>query len=421
MPLVHWPPAWRPLADALAPGLAAGDALAWPAAGLFVEEGPAPPGRLGLDPGLREGPLFQGEDADLQAAGLPGALDRFRRLTGLVLEAGALLGAHGPAAWDDPWAWAAAALAVDRAVPALGWLQGAAVGLARRPEESADPRRLAWYLRWAAANGGEVPPREEDWARFGLWVRDRARGPLSTLWAPVDPIPPRPLTASEWQAAPRSHRVLALEGGAAGRTFSLRGPGALVGQTAASPGQVGLALAGSVRGGALLLRREGAGPQGSWTLRSGAYGTTVGAARGVELTLHEDGRLDLVGADAFVGRLTPALLDMAQQVGVSGEADGRWALSSLSADGRSGLLRVSGLSLGTATLHPRKGRRYALPADDLLGPVRSVLALLNEVPLRWTLGLDEGGPTLTLAAPWGGAALEFFFGATPLGPAGLES
>jgi len=429
MPLIHWPDALLPLSAALAPGLEAAAHLPWPRGGLFTRLGPPgwAAGALSLDPALLGPAVWVGADAALAEAGLPGALDRFRRLTGLLLEAGALLGAaeaegvDPDAAFADPWRKAAAAVQVDAAAPALGWLEAAAVGLATAPGQSGldDPRRLAWYLRFAAAQGEPTPPDAAAWARFGRWARDRARGPLSTLSQPVDPAAPRALPEGEWRARAFSHAVVPVEGGARGLSLGLRGAVAMAGDSAVGPGKQGVVVLGAVVDAHALLRREVAGPVGVWALRTGAFGAQVGAARGVELHLFEEGRVELVGADAFVGRLTPALLEMAQQVGVSGTAAGRWRLLSVEADGLRGQLQLEGLQLGPATLHPRQGRRFALPAESMLGPVRGALQMLCSAPITWTVGLEAAGPTLFTRQLVGATPLDFYFG-QPGAPAAVE-
>lgn len=442
MSSIRWHEALAPLASAIAPGLSPGlaamGAPASPTGGLAVSVGATGLrwGALTVDESLLGPSLYGEEDAALAELAPGFALDRFRRLTGLVLEAVLLHRAieadeGGPQGGDpsqearqserlqDPWRRAAAALAVDAALPALGWLLPALAGLALEPEQSAldAPRRLAWYLRWA---GGPTPPTPASWVAFGAWIRDRKQGPLAQVSAPLSPAPARPLPGGEWLAAALSHRPVQVEGGERGCQLIVRGVGRIAGPESAPPrGQANLLL-GAVSAGYCLLRREAAGPIGGWTLDTGSYGHHVGGARGVELHLHEDGRVEIVGADAFVGRPTPELLEMAESVGLSGTAAGRWTLTELEPDGRSGALHLTGLELGPVSLHPRKGRRFLLPADAMVAPVRATLAALQAGPIRWRTFEADGQLRLSTHRSLGEGALAFHFSLRPPS-SGLES
>jgi len=135
-------------------------------------------------------------------------------------------------------------------------------------------------------------------------------------------------------------------------------------------------------------------------------GGQFGSARGVSLTLRGDGRASLTAADGFVGPATRDVLDMAQQYGVSGSADGRWRLTGIDERRTSGTIRVSGLHSGVATVHGRGGGGFALPAEEWLAPVRQFLQMVEAVELRWAL--LEGGQKMRMSAR-GLAGLELRF------------
>jgi hypothetical protein len=345
------------------------------------------------------------------------ALDRFRRATGLVVE-GALVHASAQATdlpveaiRDAWWAVGPAAEAVDRAAPALGWLWPSLADLLAHPTTSmaAHPRRAAWWFRYLDGAGGrpddpsQVPAPA--WAAFGAWLRDRARGPLATCPLPMDLASAcAPGDAPETLAS-LSHLPLLLPGGSQGARWSAGG-GHLHGDVAAPAGGAARAVLGAVAPAAPGLQAQPPGPVGTWALASGHFGARVGAARGVELRLADDGTAELTGADAFVGPPTRELLAMAEQFGVSGSATGTWRLLGVDGSGAGGRLAVRGLD-GDAAVHPRKGGGFALPAGDWLQPVKAVLAMLDDRPVAWSLG--PAGQRLTMRVDLSGTEMAFAF------------
>ena len=250
------------------------------------------------------------------------ALDRWRRAAGLVLEGVFLAGLRERIGADLPHAWwtvGAAAEAVDRAAPELGWLWPEAADLLLCPEVglSAAPRRAGWLFRWLNHEGGtwqlgERPELDEaTWAGFGAWLEDLSHGPAAGSPVSLSRGLARP--PDDTALPPLSHHRLHLEAQAAGAVFHLpSGPRALSG------GEAVEALVGSLRGGSLDLHSEPLIPLGGWVLAGGTVAERPGAARGIELELFADGHIDVVFADAFAGPPTPYLLGLAKQLGVSG-------------------------------------------------------------------------------------------------------
>jgi hypothetical protein len=360
--------------------------------GALPDSAPLGPGALGLHPGLAGPALHLPADAALDDAGLGGlGLDRFRRLVGAIAEGAAAAGLAAGAP-PGPWQIAAAADAVDHADPALGWAWGPAVGLLQAPAVSllAQPRRGLWLLRWLEAQGRRPPPGAApalslaDWLAFGRHVRDPARGPGAHLPLPVARASAVELDAAT-RLAPWSHLPLRLPGGPVPRALSFGGAHAPAEARSAADDRV--LLLASLDGGPVTFAARPLGPVGAWALRSGAVAGQLGAARGVELQLHADGRAELTAADAFLGPPTGPALDRAAALGVSGAAEGRWRCAA-DADGASGTLQVEGLDGGEAAVHGRGGRRFVLPADEWLGPVRAFLKALAGEPLTWRRGPD---------------------------------
>lgn len=354
-----------------------------------------------LGPGLRHPDDEEWAEAQPHLAGL--ALDRWRRAAGLVLEGIALaaleeeVGAPLPLAW---WTLGPAAEAVDRAAPALGWLWPEAADLLARPEEglAAAPRRAAWLVRWFRESGrpwalGERPALDAaTWSDFGRWLEDPVHGPAGRAPLPLPRGSARPTGAAP--LAPLSHHRLRRAAGAAG--LALRWPGG--GRDLAADEVVEL-LVGSVEGGLLALDEQSVLPTGTWRLSGGSVGERPGAARGIELTLHADGRIDLVFADAFAGPATAYLLDLGRQLGVSGTGQGRYRVVSAHGPGR-GALVFDALEPGLLSVHPRFSGRFVLPAEAVLGPVSRALQVMKEVP--WAFQVE--GEELRLSAEVKGMA-----------------
>jgi len=366
------------------------------------------PEGIALDPGLLGPGLHHPGDArwvedNPALVGL--ALDRWRRTSGAVLEA-LLLWKQArmqeispgrlPLSW---WNVGFAAEQIDRAAPHLGWLWPEAADLLRLPQQGvmSAPRRAAWYFRWRSLleqdgarrlslNAPAVP--EERWLQFGEWCRDRARGPSGQ--APLQLPLASPSTALRWTAAPMSHHPVALQAGPGGLFHG----GAHL-RAALSGGEQRTVVAGALAGGAVTLRPRVCGPLGTWTLLDGSIGGRVGAARGIEISFRDDGRLQVTLADAFAGPPTGDILGLADRFGVSGEGWGRWRVSEARGEG-SGSLILRELEVGQVTLHPRRRHRFALPAENWMGPVRRVLEMLDGAPLTFEITRAEGRETLAL-------------------------
>ena len=328
------------------------------------------------------------EDAWLAALGLP--LDRWRRSIAGLTEAAvleALDARDGPPSspWEHTLRIGRAADLVDAADPHLGHAWLPAARLLQQPGLSLheQPRGALFWLRFTDHSG---PPTESLWHDFVLHLRDRARGPASTLPVPIAAADAVPFTR-QLSLAPLSAIPLRRDLRTAGRTWTVEGP-ALPQQLPPRDGAHTVVFS-SVQGGGVVLRRTRQGPLGDWRLDSGSMGSNFGAARGVTLSLLADGRATLTAADGFVGPTTRGVLDMADQYGVSGSATGSWRLVSIDDSTRSGRLRIQGLHTGMATVHGRGGGGFALPAEEWLEPARHFLRMMESVPLRWTL-LDSG-------------------------------
>lgn len=322
------------------------------------------------------------------------ALDRWRRAAGLLLEGLALaaleeeVGAPLPRAW---WTIGPAAEAVDAAAPELGWLWPEAADLLRRPELGlqAGPRRAAWLVRWFRATGrpwplGERPSLSaEDWDAFGAWLQDPVHGPSAQ--APVPLFGPRPASPTPEALPPLSFARLSVQPSAAGEQIAWPAGSRVL--PAGPPVELWV---GSVAGGPVLLDRQSLLPLGAWRFTGGAYGENAGAARGIELEFHADGRIDLVFADAFAGPPTPRLLELGSQFGVSGTGRGRFRVTQARGPGEGSLVFES-LDPGLPSVHARFSGRFSLPAETFLGPARRAMEAMvhkdGEGPI-WRFRLD---------------------------------
>lgn len=366
---------------------------------------------IALSPSLLAEGLLTPEDAAWAAAAPEGAAglapDRWRRAASALLEGLALAGMMERAPEDPPMAWwrvGRAAEAVDRLFPELGALWPDLVDLLGPGEQALPrpPRRAAWLFRWLRDRGhpaatGLGPPAltDAELAAFGAWVRDLRQGPASDAPLPLQASSPEEITS--WEAEPWSFRALAASAGPAGARLALEG-GALAPARGLAGGELGARVAASVAGGALALRARAAGPVGTWVLASGLVQERLGAARGVELSLREDGRLEIVLADAFMGLPTAEMLALADSVGVSGWAGGRWRVVSVDEE-EAGELLIERVTPKGLTLHPRGGHGFAVPAASVIRPAEQILSALSGASLRWRRdeeGLLLRGPVLGL-------------------------
>ena len=342
--------------------------------------------------------------AEAAPDGLEGlALDRWRRAAGAVLE--------GVALWRDrdldlAWAEARAVEAADSAEPGLGLLWPELLDLRLRPELglAARPRQGAWLLRWLRRQGRTVDQLQDvDLAHFFAWLRDPEAGPSGDSPLPLPQSEAR--SRSDWEHAPWSATVLRIEAGAAGTRAVAEG-GALSEELSLAAGEVRDSVFASRTGGAAALRTPALGPVGTWTLSTGVVQERVGAARGVELSLREDGRLEIVMADAFMGLPTTPMLELAETVGVSGWASGKWRVIEVNPQvPGEGLLRLDRVSSRGLTVHPRPGRSNPVPASALLEPAERMLAALVGAQLRWRWS----GENLSLTGPIAGIGVELRF------------
>ena len=415
--MLSWPDAtpWQALAAQVMPAVQA----TLPRLEQALGELPVLPARI--EPGAADGPLGTLDGTTLRLhpaltgdgvhwsghqhlidAGLHAiALDRWRATIGTILEAAALgaLGNVPAEPIEAAWRQGLAAHAVDQADPHLGWTRPSAVFLLTQPAASPlqHPRAAVWWARFLGTTALRSPlptPDLASWAAFGAHIRDRTRGPASTLPVAVPPAPAEPW-ATTFALAPWSHLPLQRGVRPAGRRWAVEGP---VHPTTLDPrDDAEVVVFGTIDGGTVQLVQAKDGPVGTWRLDSGGMGGQVGSARGVTLTLQGGGRASLTAADGFVGPVSANVLDMAKQYGVSGSADGRWRLTGLADDRQSGTLRVSGLHDGMATVHGRGGMGFALPAEEWLTPVRQFLQMIEPVPLQWRL--HEQGQKLTIGAP----------------------
>jgi len=369
------------------PGPADGPQLTLTDSGLLLRAdilGPGMHARTDRDWLASEGPVLA-----------PLALDRWRRAAGLLLEGlilHRLARQHGCAPSALPLSWRTlgwAAEWVDRLDPELGWLWQPAVGLLSAPQRglAAAPRRAAWLFRWLATEGRAVSaeallswaPAPAEWAAFGAWCRDRTHGPDAgcpvTLPIAAPGKPPA-------EAEPLSHHPVAFTADAAG--LRLHGP-ALAETACLAGGTMRVLALGSVEGEKIVMQQSPGVASGTWSLASGELGQRVGAARGVELVLRNDGVVDISLANAFVGPVSGDVLSLASRFGASGFGGGRWSATALDPVVGSGALTFTELTIEHLTIHPRKGLKFALPGQAWLERLRNALNRLNNRPLRYTL------------------------------------
>lgn len=314
-------------------------------------------------------------------------LDRWRRAASAILE-GAALAALAEATERTPdltdWRWVGAA--VEAADHACSDLQLGLPDLVRAAEVAvpgADPRQgVAVYrsLRragedpWAAASAwvrDERPVTAEQWLQAGRWTL--GAGLAAEVGVPLE-LPARqdiPVQVPAWSwvplevpAHPRGGRVR-IEGGAHVR------------QAWASGGEPLRTLAGALDEPGRLTPEVG-GPVGTWeNVSAHGFGQLFGV-RGITWTLHGDGRLEMLLADAFAGPVEA--IEMAENMGTSGIVPGRWRIAGEQA------LSFSDLRTAQLTMHGRDGNPFALPAGGGLG---QALQALQEGAWRWRIDGDE--------------------------------
>jgi hypothetical protein len=350
------------------------------------------------------------EQQDASVAGL--ALDRWRRSTGLVLEAVELhelareLGVEPTELPLEWWSLGLAAEGVDRELPDLGWLWPEAVDLLTHPEKGLDdtPRKGAWFFRWLHLEARPLPELSldgiqidmETWMDFGRWCRNRGRGPASLSPLPI-PRAPHIHRVQPWAAPALSLHPVLLRAGAAGLKPVCEGGELSPNQPLRAEEEVA-ALVGVLEAGTVNIRDQHAGPEGNWVLLSGGLGANIGSGRGVEMQLYSDGRVLFVMANAFLGLMEGRILSLAEKFGVSGEAPGRWRVLEMSEDGQTGTMLIEGLDPSGLSVHPRASALFALPAKTWMEPVRKALTQLEDQPLRFSLDPDLEGVELLVEA-----------------------
>lgn len=317
---------------------------------------------------------------DEPSFGLP-PLDRWRRAAGEILEEAAVSGiaASVRAPRTEDWRWVGLAVdMVDTVAPTLEWgmpwvlraIETGAPGLEPRCGVAAMKAWRArgvdpWHRVRDLIDGGVVSPAE--WLELGRWVMD-PNGAAALLPIPVARVGaldiPCAIDAWRWQP-------LTIPPHRRGGLIEVNGPG-----TVQEPWAVAnlehTTLAGSTDG-IIELRPLSGGPVGRWQVTSAeGFGQVMGA-RGVTFEFDSAGRTQLTFADAFVGPL--AAVRMAEEVGTSGLARGRW---SVAAPHR---LRFHGLDDRQLTVHARTATGYRLPSRAF--GIGAWIAALEESPWAW--------------------------------------
>lgn len=350
-----------------------------PVEGWSVRDG----GRVVLSEGF-EGPGVR-HPLEVYGAALP-PIDRWRRAAIVVLEEAALTAISGSTGLPVPerpdWRWMGLAsemvdvvapqlqctleglvLAIETGFPGAFPRAGVAVMKAMRAFDQ-DP----WQLGCQMIEGGVVSTAE--WLRIGQWVMDPS-GAAALIPVPVARVGyidiPCAIDAWRWQplgipAHPRGGRI------------DVTGPGE-VDHPWAPGGQSHTALAVSTED-VVELRPHCGGPVGTWIVTSAeGFGQVMGA-RGVTFRFSASGRLEITFADAFVGPL--AAVKMADEVGTSGIARGRWAVAD---PYRMKFQKIDDTGL---TMHGRQQNTYRMPARGF--GISQWLRALEEGPWAWQEG-----------------------------------
>jgi len=363
-----------------------------------------PPLRVSVAPSAERMFRLQGDEVILDAALLgPGVhhpdealgpvppIDRWRRALASVLEAAALRELSRrldrPPQLDD-WRWVGAAVyAADAVAPDAGLaLPDIAAGLASGDLVATPRAGVLAYLAWRQAGSDPVQQAQylledgvvsaKEWLKLGGWVFDAA-GPGRRLPVPAPSPEPIDLPA---ELSPWSWRPLHVPAHPRGGHVEASGPGGAA-QAWAPAGEALRTLAGATDGPCKLVGRPGA-PVGCWEVASAeGFGQIMGA-RGIQLELYADGRLQLILADAAVGPL--AALAMAEEVGESGVSNGRWTVAG---PRRLAFHQVRSESL---TLHGRKGQGFAMPSGGF--GIGAWLQALEEGAWAWKQTPGPPGP-----------------------------
>lgn len=304
-------------------------------------------------------------------------LDRWRRAAASVLEAFALRGLAR--SWrvqpGSDWRWVGAAIDLaDEAAPELELAQPDVALAIRHGDPGQFPRSGVAVYRHARATGLSVRDRTgylltggvisaPEWAGIAAWILDPAGAGASLPVVVRHPEPiDVPAALGSW-----SWRPVRVPGHARGGMIEVEGDGFVESPWAVAGTEL-RTLAAAAGAACRLVPRAG-GPVGRWELASAQGFGQVFGSRGVVFVFHPDGRLEVVLADAFVGPL--AALAMAEDLGTSGTAHGRWRV-----EGRY-LLGFEGIASYGLTMHRRSGEGFMVPATGFgLG--------------EWLKALEEG-------------------------------
>lgn len=294
----------------------------------------------------------------------PGPLppfDRWRRSCGCVIEAACLreLSRRTSQPPGTDWRWVGGAIALaDRLAPELNLdLPDVALAIGTGSPGSY-PRAGAAVMRAWRAFGLDPAQRVEallaggilsaiEWLKIGAWVLS-PEGAASLLPVAAPRVAELALPA---EIPPWSWRPLRL--GPGPRGMRLETSAGAIDTPWVVGGQPAVALAAATDAASTVFATPG-GPVGLWTVASAeGFGSVMGA-RGIQFHFREDGRLELVLADAFVGPL--AAVAMADQVGTSGLCAGTWSVAG------ERKLRFSKIDARALTLHGRSRDRFLVPA-----------------------------------------------------------
>lgn len=397
----------QPVHDPLARAVAAlGDGP-----GLCVRVGDVPaPGQLDGDTlvlaeDLEAGPIHLPADA-----GDPGPpVDRWRRGMHTVLEALALrdlADASGRTPDPSDWRWLGAAIwAAAQAAPDLGVVaRDYAVALASG-DLGANPRGgaavcAAWHAEGLDVRdqalgllaGEAVSPAA--WLRWGTWMAGSG-GLARRIPVPVSPVTAVdiPLRMGPWRWQP-----VAVPANARGGRVLVEGDAA-IGRAWATGGEALTTIAATAEGPGAFHPDVG-GPVGSWDLASAEGFGQVFGARGVSFQFRRNGRFQLTFADGFVGPLRA--LSVAEEVGTSGTAAGRWRVAGPHT------YRIEGLALHGVTMHGRDKSEFAVPAGPM--GIGNWVPALQEGDWIWRV---EGGELHLRGVMFGSAVTVRLRGGSP--------
>ncbi|MEZ4319566.1 MAG: hypothetical protein R3F61_18770 [Myxococcota bacterium] len=334
---------------------------------------------------LSEGLCGPGIHHALEPDGPLPRMDRWRRAACCVLEAAAIDGiAHSmDREPGDDWRWVGLAMdMVDTVAPALACgTEGVALAVqtgspGRYPRAGVAVMRAArdrgddpWAFGRQLIDGAIVSPVE--WLAMGSWVFTKG---AASLPVPVERVGDMdiPCAIDGWRWQP-----LCVPAHPRGGRIDVEGPGA-VGEAWAEADHEHRTLA-CATDGVVQLRAHSGGPVGEWVVASAeGFGQVMGA-RGVSFRFEASGRMELTFADAFVGPL--AAVAMAEEVGTSGVATGKWSVAG------AWRLRFEGIDDTALTMHGRQRDAFRMPARGF--GIAAWLQALEEEPWAWQLHADR--------------------------------